>query len=478
MRRRRTSIPQVSIAATLAITSILGAFAAATLTGSAKATTLREAVALAVSTNPEVGEAVSNRLAVDHELAQARGLYLPQIDVRGELGPQVVDDDSGASNEENRALPGWELSIVLQQRIFDGFATDAEVERQAARVDAAAFRVLERSEFIALDTVQAYLDLLRTQALSGLARENVAVHRTILADARRRAEAGEISVADPQQAEERLFNALRLESDFETALDEARITFERVVGQPAGQVTLPAAIVSALPPNRDRAVDMALDNNPTVQLALADLDVSYAEFRASESAFYPSLSLESSASVGERAGEDGEEARFDVQLVARYRLFSGFIDTANRQEQVARVDEARERVDRFRRDVVELTRQSWNNLAGAERNIDILDRQVVLAVQVVDSYRQQFELGERSLLDVLDAENARFNAETALNSTRFAAEFARYQVIASTGRLLATLGIEPPQAATATARQQAGSDGPPPHVPGVILNDDFYQRRQ
>ena len=475
----RRSAPRLSPSRTIAIVGG-AAFLAASLAAPAGAIPLREAVVLAVSTNPEIGEAVGNRLAVDHELAQARGLYLPQVDLRAEVGPEFVEiDEPGDANNDTRALPRWQLSIVLQQRIFDGFATDAEVERQAARVDAAAFRVLERSEFIALDTVQAYLDVLRTLELLQLSRERVDVHRAILADAQRRASAGELSVADPQQAEERLLNAQREAIDFETVLEEARITFERLVGEPPGQLTQPSPIAAALPPDRDAAAELALDNNPTIRLALADLDVSYAEFRAAESAFYPSLSLESRASIGEDVGgERGEDARFNVLLVARYRLFSGFIDTANRQEQVARVDEARERVDRFRSEVVDLVHQSWNSMAGAERRIDVLDRQAILARQVVESYRQQFELGERSLLDVLDAENASFNARTALLSTRFAAEFARYRVVASTGRLLASLEIEPPRATEATARESAGVDGPPPHVPGVVLNDDFYQRRQ
>jgi adhesin transport system outer membrane protein len=471
---RPRALPALSCAASF----VAAAFALSPQ--AAEAMPLREAVELAVATNPEIGEAVSNRLAVDHELAQARGLYLPQVDVRGEIGPEFVETDDDLFGEsDTSALPRWQLSIVLQQRLFDGFATDAEVERQAARVDAAAYRVLERAEFIGLDTVQAYLDLLRTDALLDLARDNVDVHRAILAEARQRARAGELSVADPQQAEERLLNAESEAVQFETALDEARITFERLVGRPPGPLDRPAPIAALLPPGRETAVDLALENNPTIRLALADLDVSYAEFRAAESAFYPELSLESRASIGEDIdGDLGEDARFNVLLVARYRLFSGYIDTANRQEQVARVGEARERLDRFRREVVELVRQSWNTLQGAERNLDVLERQVVLARQVVFSYRQQFQLGERSLLDVLDAENELFNARVAEVSTRFAAEFARYRILAATGRLLDALDVERPEATRADARRDAGSLGPPPHIPGLVPDDDHYQRRR
>ena len=442
----------------------------------AHAMTLVEAVTFAVTTNPEIGEARANRLAIDQELVQARGLYLPQIDLEARTGPEWSDTPTtrarGAGGDGDWQLP-WQLSVVLQQRLFDGFEVDSEVERQAARVDAAAFRVIERSEFIGLDVVQAYLDVLRQIELVELARDNVAVHRRTLEDVLRRVGGGEASIADAQQAEERLRNAERILVDTEVAFEDARIDFQRLVGQPAGQLFMPATVVAALPPDVDSAVEMALVDNPTIQLGLADLDVSYAEFRASEAPFYPSLSIESSASVGEDLdGAEGREERFNVQLVARYNLFRGFIDSANRQEQVARIGESRERVATFARDVEELVRSTWNSLEGAARNIEILQQQVVAAEQVRNSYREQFDIGARTLLDVLDSENELFLARSDLVSFRFAEEFGRYRVLAAGGRLLPTLGVQAPEEGRANARERVGGVLAP-HVSDLAIQDDF-----
>ena len=142
--------------------STLGLIAAATISGPSAAQSLADAVRLAIETNPEVALVSASREVVDHELRQARGLYLPQVDVEGFIGPQWTDSPSTrARGTDGDQLTTNQLSIVLQQLVFDGFNTDNQVEQQASRVDAAAYRVLETAELIGLDVVQSYLDLLR-----------------------------------------------------------------------------------------------------------------------------------------------------------------------------------------------------------------------------------------------------------------------------------------------------------------------------
>ncbi|MCB9957360.1 MAG: TolC family outer membrane protein [Rhodospirillaceae bacterium] len=458
--------------------AVLGTIALALLGGSAHAMTLQEAVQLTVSTNPEIGEARASRLAIDHELTQARGLYLPQIDLRAEVGPEYTDSPTVRSRNDfdgDTAWPRWNLSVVLQQRIFDGFETDSEVERQAARVDAAAYRVLERSEFVGLDVVQAYLDVMRNMELVNLARDNVDVHRGTLGEVQRLVNAGEASVADSQQAEARLRNAEETLISFEADLEEGRINYQTIVGQMPGQLTMPAPVITAVPLDLETAVHSALSNNPLISIALADLDVSHAELREAEAVFYPSLTLEGTASHGFNiAGQQGDETRANLLLVARYNLYRGGIDSANRQEQIAHIGERQERLDRIRREVEELVRSSWNTMDSITRRIPVLEQEVVAGEQVRQSYREQFVLGARTLIDVLDSENELFNSRVALSSAQFAQIFSRYRVIAATGNLMNTLNIRVPDEAAAVAREGAGGVHPA-HVSELPLGNDYFR---
>ncbi len=425
--------------------------------GAAQAMTLQEAVAYAVSTSPEILAAASNRSAIDFELRQARGLYLPQIDLEGSIGPGWRDRPGSTGDDaDHTILVRREVALTLQQMVFDGFATDSEVERQASRVDAAAARVLERSEFVAVNIAQAYINILRQNELVGLAQNNIRVHEQILADVQARVNAGRSSVADVQQTEERLRGAeatlIEIERDFEAA----RISYQQLVGLPAGQLSMPPAVDGSIPTSLDGAIQIALNNNPTLSIARADIDTAYAEFRAANAAFWPTLDIEGRASTGiDIGGERGSDSDIEALLVMRYNLYRGGIDTANREEQVRRIDEARQALLQFEREVQEIVRGAYNTLDRSQRRLVLLREQVAVSEQVRQSYLDQFSIGERTLLDVLDAENALFNARVDLVNSEFDLMFSKYQIIGATGQFLTTFNIQPHPAAAAIARQDA-----------------------
>jgi adhesin transport system outer membrane protein len=429
-----------------------------TIAPSVDAATLTEAVTTAITSNPEIGEAQQNRHAIDSELDQARGLYYPQIDFRAEVGPEYIDDDD--VDEPDEWNTRWITELTAQQLIWDGNGRESEVERQASRVDSAAFRVYERSEFIGLDVVRAYLDVLRQLELVQIARENIAFHQDILGAVQQRASAGRSSEADVRQVDSRLRAAESALVDIQKTLEEARIAYQKLVGDVPTDLSLPASIAASLPSDVDAAVDFALQNNPTMQIGLADIDVSYAEFRASEAPFYPRFNIEAGVNTGEHIDADSDErSEARALLVMRWNLFRGGIDTANRQEQIERIGESRQRYLRFGRTVAEEVRQSWNDLQTARSRASIIQQEVQSNEEVLAAYRQQFNIGVRTLLDVLDAENDLFNSRVSLTTERYRELFAGYRLLASQGVLLQTLGVALPAEATADAR--AGADVPP-----------------
>ncbi len=147
----------------------------------ASAMPLREAVERAVATNPEIGEAVANREATEFELDQGRGGYLPSIDLEARAGALLRDSaTTRAIGREDKVAAERSVGIVMRQLLFDGFETRAEVEHQASRVDAASFRVLERSETIALAVIREYLDLIRLHRVVASTRENVSYHEQLV----------------------------------------------------------------------------------------------------------------------------------------------------------------------------------------------------------------------------------------------------------------------------------------------------------
>ncbi|MEO1249376.1 MAG: TolC family outer membrane protein [Pseudomonadota bacterium] len=419
----------------------------------ASAQTLSEALDYAMETNPDVGEARANRRATDLELKQARGLYLPQVDLEASIGPQWRDEPLTGSDSSTRK----EAFVTVRQPLFTGFANKSEVDRQASRVDAAASRVYERSEAVGLNITRAYLDALRQQELVALGEANVQTHRARLSQVQQAFDAGDGPISDVQQARERLSAAQNTLVAIQRDLADAQTIFESLVGTPPANLSMPADVSGNVPDSRDAVAAAALASNPQIGSANADLDTANANFRAAGAPFYPTLDVEATARVTDnvesRVG-DREVTEANVLLVARYNLFRGFIDQANRQEQVERISEAQYAVIGTERAVVEEANLAWNDREAAIDTIALLEQEVESSRQVRNSYADEFLVGRRTLLDLLDADNQLFNARSSLTTARFSKSFADYRILAATGNLLNTLDVDKPTESVGTRRDE------------------------
>jgi adhesin transport system outer membrane protein len=425
---------------------------------------LREAVGIAVDSNPEIGEAIANREAIEFELLQGRGQYLPRIDLEGRAGGALHDNPTTrAQNNDDEWMFEREASLVVRQLLFDGFGVDAEVERQASRVDGASFRVFERSEFIALAVIREYLDIARLRRVVAISRDDVAYHQRLLGRVGEGVQVGVLSTADRQQAEERLFAAQARVTEATEELKAADARFIRLVGQHVGDLSAPGSIIRALPNSFARAVGIARKNNPSIKIAQADLDAAYAQVKAAESRFYPEISLEARARHGEDLGGlRGHDTEFRAGAVLNWNLFNGGIDRANRQEQIRRVDEEAMRLNRLSREVEEAVRLSWDRRQQQAERLAFLRQQDTSARQLIASYSDQFAIGQRSLLDLLGAQTSYTNVRIAVETAAAAVAFAEYRILAATGTLLATLDIEATPQSDPYARAQAGVPPTPP----------------
>lgn len=418
----------------------------------ASAASLQEVVSLAISTNPEVGEVSNDRRAIDQELRQGRALYYPQIDLRAATGVEWSDNETTSPGTET--LWRKEGSLTLSQLLFDGWFADSEVERQTSRVKSAAYRVQESAEFVGLDAVEAYLEVLRHRERVSLAEENVGVHSSRLGQVQQRAQAGGGNIADVRQAEARLANAESALVQTQGNLRDAEALFIRVVGQAPDTLDAPFLPADAIPPDLDAAVDTAIENSPTVAFARQDVKVAEADVKQQESSLYPDLRLELSTSVNDDVdGRDATEYDASALVVLRYNLYRGGADTARIREFKWRLAEAIDAMHTNERQVSEDARVSWNAIEVSRSNVEILQREVVANELTVNAYRQQFDIGQRGLLDLLDSDNELFLSRDSLITATYAEVFANYRLLATMGALQKTFGITPLDSATQLANE-------------------------
>ncbi|MDJ0642094.1 MAG: TolC family protein [Erythrobacter sp.] len=433
---------------------LISAVAAALLAGTAPiahaqettpTVSMQEAIDVAMRSNPEILQAQYNKEGIQFERKQAEGLNGPRIDVEASAGIRRLENTTrrnlGIANNELYPL---EIGITGEWTAIDFGRRRGEILRQAARVDGASLRVLERSEFVALQVSRQYLDVLLQQRVQAAASDNRRFHELLVGDLAQGVAQGSISVADQQQAEERLQAAIVREEEAKRALTDAQISLRTLTGLDIYSVTVPPSLVASMPTSLENAVGTARLRNPLVREAQADVDAANALVDAQTAELYPTIGLE----VRGRAGDDidgfsGETNDIQGRVVMRWNIWDGGINRARIQETVRQASIARYALHQRQREAEEDVRAAYNALETQGRIVTALDRQSSVSDDLLLSYRSQFNIGRRSLLDVLDAQNTRFNTQVRLETARFSEIFARYQILAATNNFLDALTISP-----------------------------------
>jgi adhesin transport system outer membrane protein len=406
---------------------------------------LQEAVTVAVNSNPEVAQAQYNKEAIQMERKQAQGLYAPRVDIEASAGVRWLDNTTRRSlGIDDDALYPLEAQARAEWIVADFGRRRGELLRQAARVDGASLRVVERSEFIALQVSRQYLDVLLQQRVVAASADNVGFHQALVNDLGSGVAQGSISIADQQQAEERLQAAKVRQTEAEESLENAKIVLRRLTGLDVNAVQMPDTLAAAMPGSVDEAIGLSRTNNPRVKEAAADVDAAHGLADSAKGDLYPRLGVDLTGRVGEDI--DGfRGATNDVQgrVFLRWNIFDGGINRAKYQEMVRRASESRYKLYQITREAEEDVRTAYNSLRTQGRLVTDLDRQSRVTDDLLISYRSQFNVGRRSLLDVLDAQNTRYNVQVRLESARFSEMFARYQALAATNKLLSAMNVTP-----------------------------------
>jgi adhesin transport system outer membrane protein len=201
---------------------------------------------------------------------------LPQIRLQADYGPERYRRLTGlqAPGTNDWRKTGGEAGIVINQLLFDGLATLNQIYRQMARSDAAAWRTFERAELVALDTAEAFLDVLRFSASIAHANENVATHERLANNIAQRFSGGRAGKGDQEQVQERLAAAQAIRSELQIRLEEAKAFFRRSVG------VFPLKLAGAqrlqgLPATKQHAFDRTIAANPTLLAANSDVSTSH-----------------------------------------------------------------------------------------------------------------------------------------------------------------------------------------------------------
>ena len=406
--------------------------------GYSQAETLQEAVQYILQTNPEIRAVSFNRLARDQEVTQAQAGYWPTLDASYSTGWTDHDKPIDGTSHPKAAL------LSLRQNVFRGFADKYEVKRQESRVDSAAYLLQGTSENIALRTSRVYLNVLRQSEINELAIENVTIHKRIFDQIKLRSESGLDRKADLDQVMGRL---ARAESDMivtEANVIDANTDYLFTVGRMPEYLVAPYSVDSVMPASIDEAEQLAVKNFPILKSAQADVNAREAQHVVAKSNYYPTLDVV----AGQRWEEDvdipGDLDEFTAAAVIRYNIFNGWKDKARIAETYKLICEAREIRNNTHRQIVESIRLSWVAYQASLNGIAFLEDYVKATGITAEAFSKQWNIGRRTMFDVLDIEAELINAKIDLVNARYDKIYAQYRVLSGMGKLISSLGLQWP----------------------------------
>ncbi|KHL74316.1 channel protein TolC [Pseudomonas putida] len=422
-------------------TALPFAFAATFL----QAQTLPEAMQKALEVHPEIQAGVNARVAADYQLRAAKGGYLPRVDVTAGYGREGTDSPSTGNRWES--LNRGESAIRLRQMVFDGFATSSEVGRQQATVNARAYSLMDTSERTALDVAQVYLDVLSRREMVRLAEENLRNHERILDQIKLRTSRGVGRLADLDQAEARLAQARNNLITEQTNLADANTNFLSVVGQMPDELSAPAPFIDLLPATLDEARAQMVESSPVLRSAESDITAAEKQYDAAKSSFYPRFDAELGRTADNNIdGTVGHNNEWQAMLRMNFNLYAGGSNKADLESKSYLANQALDIRNNALRQLNEELGLAWNAQENANAQLPIAQQYVDHSNRVRSAYQQQFSLGERTLLDLLDSENETFTAQRRLVEVKNIQLFTQYRIKATIGQLLKSQGVVAPMA--------------------------------
>ncbi|WCE31058.1 TolC family outer membrane protein [Vibrio sp. SCSIO 43137] len=407
----------------------------------ANSQTLEQAIATTISTNPEIKSAYNDYMSYVELNNVAFGHYMPSLDLDAGIGKERTSQATGSASNFTRK----DATLRLTQLLWDGSSTLNDIDRTAAEAESMRLQVVSSAQDKALEVSRVYLNAVQAQEVLRLSEKNLAIHKRIYRDIKRRAESGIGSTADLSQVETRLASAQSNLLAAQNNIFDTHTQFTRLVGQAPMGLIFPRVDETAIPVSVEEATTISEQKHPVLKIAAADIDAARYQYKQSKGTNLPTFSIEAAQTwYDDAAGIPGRRNESSAMLRMRYNLFNGGSDAATQDRMAYQLNKAKDLRDNAHRSLTESLRLSWSALDLTLQQKEFLADQVDSAAETVIAYEKQYRIGKRTLLDLLNSENELFEARRAYLTASYDEQYAKYRVLNACGILLDSLLVDMP----------------------------------
>ncbi|MGE4317744.1 MAG: TolC family protein [Deferribacterales bacterium] len=415
---------------------------------------MQELTGEVANSNPSVQEKLKNYKSVYQEYEKAKGGYLPTLDFYAGIGHEWVNNSN--SGWENKDSDVSQARLVLREDIFKGFGTQNDIKKSQAKLESAKNQYFDQINRISFETSQQYLTVLRNQVVYDNSNEIIKRQKEYLNIIKDRVDSGVDLASDLERANAKLAN---LEADNimkENDYKESLIKLGKLLGRyiDGRELVKPDFDDSLVPVSLQAGMDNMKITNP--MLASVHNDIDYQKFnkKQSEKEYYPYIYAELSHDLNnDMGGVDGFERETRAMLMLQYNLFNGIKDKREVQKNTSLIFKAVDTKNRVARDLANDYQLTWSahNMLG--RQVEFLNRNKNALYKVLKTYKNEYKLGKRKIVDIIDLENEIFSVDTKILA-------ANYEILTLKFKILYTLGVLPEALRIATPIKYGDTEQP------------------
>jgi outer membrane protein len=405
----------------------------------ALADTIEAALVRAYQNNPQLNSQRASVRVTDENVPQALSGYRPKLSVSASLGYQytnTLNNFNGSTFTVAGTDPPRSAGVTLSQTLYNGDQTANRTRAAESQVSGAreALRVLDQTILLAAATI--YMDYLRDSAIVEVQRSNVRVLEQTLKQTRDRFNVGEVTRTDVAQSEAQLAAGQTQLLAAEATLTTTRANFRRIIGNEPANLAPGSPVDRFLPATLPASIELSLIENPNVTAAMYGIDVQFLQVKVNEGALLPTVAL--SATV-QQAYEQNPSLPKSFQALAAVNvqvpIYQGGAEYSLIRQSKESLAQQRLVLEQTRDQTRANTVTAWGQLVASKAQVASAQSQVTASEIALNGVREEAKAGQRTTLDVLNAQQALVNARVALVQAQHDRVVASYGVLAAVGRL-------------------------------------------
>ena len=410
------------------------------LIGLGLSASVKEDISNLLSNNPDIKASLNQFLAQKKEIKVAKSEFLPKVDFNLQLG--TAKSGNFKSNTVDLSYRYYKAALILTQNIFNGFGSEANLNYQKAKSVSFAFKYINSVNNITDKGLKEYINVLKAKKMYENAKENLRITKSILKKVKELYKGGMTTKSEVTKIESQYYLAKSNVIALKDNLTKAINNFEKIFGYKPDLANMNFDIELKIPYTLKEAINRAMNNNPAIKSAKFNVKALNEYQKVVDKNIYPTVDLQLRQNYNDKSDinpYDSADDRFIASLNLNYNIFNGYKDKTNSQINRIKTNEALNKLEKIKREIKANLLNAWDLKITLKERLSNLKEYKLYSNQTLKLYQKEFNMGRRTLLELLTAQNDLYKAKNEIVKAEYDLLYAKIKILNLTGDLVETI---------------------------------------